>query len=510
MPDYMGAARVKIAQRQQAMGEMDRIIQQYKLDKENEERISRGALASLGAEMEHNPKGVEELAKKSPNFGKALNLLSEGKAKLKDLQLISSTLAASTQARSQDLKRKLTQSEIALRESQKAAAEQTLTESISKALALKAEKVKKTELNKALLDKVKKWNEGVQLATEAGIDPRTIIPTPEFKGAAALAPYAPVLEQGAFETKMLPDVLEAYHRKQELDLKRVAEERLLGEAQHGREIDLREQARRDLAEGRAAQKEQRDVALHGLNLRELRQDIDNREKLAPLERRKLAADIAKVEQELFNQAQIRNPVDFGEDFENWEPIDIDMAAGRELTQVAADLGNLVTSFFGTEIGPERAKAIQQVNLLNQDLRELFSKSFGTHGGQYTQELLEKILPSTFDSNAGMERKFTGLVDHLKKRYADAHDTMRMPNITDTYKSNAAKAIQKIPGLVNLLEKSVGMPLTDFEKATPPQVGPPGLQAERQVRQVNAEATREGSASMDRILRGEFRRGRGEE
>ena len=104
MPDYMGAARVKIAQRQQAMGEMDRIIRQYKLDEENERRIAGGALATLGAEMENNPDGVASLAQSNPEFGKALNLLNEGKAKKKDMQIISASLAANTQARSQKLK----------------------------------------------------------------------------------------------------------------------------------------------------------------------------------------------------------------------------------------------------------------------------------------------------------------------------------------------------------------------------------------------------------------------
>lgn len=104
MPDYMGAARIKIAQRQQAMGEMDRIIQQYKLDAENERRVAGGALATLGAEMENNPDGVNSLAQSNPEFGKALKLLNEGKAKKKDMQIISASLAANTQARAQKLK----------------------------------------------------------------------------------------------------------------------------------------------------------------------------------------------------------------------------------------------------------------------------------------------------------------------------------------------------------------------------------------------------------------------
>lgn len=103
MPDYMGAARIKIAQRQQAMGEMDRIIQQYKLDAENERRVAGGALATLGAEMENNPDGVNSLAQSNPEFGKALKLLNEGKAKKKDMQIISASLAANTQARAQKL-----------------------------------------------------------------------------------------------------------------------------------------------------------------------------------------------------------------------------------------------------------------------------------------------------------------------------------------------------------------------------------------------------------------------
>ena len=81
MPDYMGAAQVKMAQRAQAVGEMDRIIQQYKLDAENERKIAGGALATLGAAMEHDPDGVKSLAESNPEFGKALKLLNEGKAK---------------------------------------------------------------------------------------------------------------------------------------------------------------------------------------------------------------------------------------------------------------------------------------------------------------------------------------------------------------------------------------------------------------------------------------------
>lgn len=103
MPEYMGAAKFKIAQRQQAMGEMDRIIQQYKLDAENERRVAGGALATLGAEMENNPDGVNSLAQSNPEFGKALKLLNEGKAKKKDMQIISASLAANTQARAQKL-----------------------------------------------------------------------------------------------------------------------------------------------------------------------------------------------------------------------------------------------------------------------------------------------------------------------------------------------------------------------------------------------------------------------
>ena len=103
MPEYMGAAQFKIAQRQQAMGEMDRIIQQYKLDAENERRVAGGALATLGAEMENNPDGVNSLAQNNPEFGKALKLLNDGKAKKKDMQIISASLAANTQARAQKL-----------------------------------------------------------------------------------------------------------------------------------------------------------------------------------------------------------------------------------------------------------------------------------------------------------------------------------------------------------------------------------------------------------------------
>ena len=103
MPNYMGAAQVKMAQRAQAVGEMDRIIQQYKLDAENERRVAGGALATLGAEMENNPDGVNSLAQSNPEFGKALKLLNEGKAKKKDMQIISASLAANTQARAQKL-----------------------------------------------------------------------------------------------------------------------------------------------------------------------------------------------------------------------------------------------------------------------------------------------------------------------------------------------------------------------------------------------------------------------
>lgn len=448
MPDYMGAAKVKMAQRAQAVGEMDRIIQQYKLDAENERKIAGGALATLGAAMEHDPDGVKSLAESNPEFGKALKLLNEGKAKKKDMQIISASLAADTQARSQKLEFRTLQAEALLNEQKLTSANNQKNINSDLLKRVQEYKVQKEQSQKAAArapsafgkEPLFEWDSGPSFTPDNSME--------------ALIPYMPLLERGAMTPADITGTIVDYNR--ESRLREDSDRRLTVEERRAKA----EEDRVKQATERINMERDRLIATEQLNeeqikfvqaqTEQIKQKLlqDKKEHEAEL-RSILGDDFIEIESTVLDDAA-------------FQPIDITEAAGASLMHRGSDLVNSLASYFGETPVRKRAKAKNQILALASNVRRIMSRELGTHGGAYEQSSLDNIIPSRFDTPFEMRRKMENLVSTLKTRLTALNAYAMDGKYSAAERQKARTMLALAPKLITQLELSLGAPLTRFD------------------------------------------------
>ena len=101
-----------------------------------------------------------------------------------------------------------------------------------------------------------------------------------------------------------------------------------------------------------------------------------------------------------------------------EIIDPDTAAGGDFPGWGADIANAIGGVFGLNPFPERTEAVNQLKILNQEVRPLLVKDLSKLGAVSLVAKMDEIMPIPSDNNAELKQKIHGLVGLMETRVDD--------------------------------------------------------------------------------------------
>jgi len=386
-------------------------IQKYQLNKEKRDEAQRSLEANIGYMAQNDP---ETLAKFKQEYAKDFAALEKDGGNAKTISNLNAGMAVWKDRLTADLNRNLKESQVRNLESenrmktlQNKLTERTqdfdvekrkLTNKLldSQAVLAALEAAGFTEKQKAQLDSLRAGTKQTEVVT-AGL------PTED---EAALDRMADL------ETKLTS-----------LKIKRQELKNMPGDAQ----------TRRALAEV--------DLVLKGLTAEKLKKETEQIGKPKPFEQRTiplepgdyqtstgvyrretLGGPLIKVGTPSEGGAGIVPPdisIDpSAQDVAPGEIIDPDTAAGGDFPGWGSDIANAIGGVFGLNPFPERTEAVNQLKILNQEVRPLLVKDLSKLGAVSLVAKMDEIMPIPSDNNAELKQKIHGLVGLMETRVDD--------------------------------------------------------------------------------------------
>lgn len=157
--------------------------------------------------------------------------------------------------------------------------------------------------------------------------------------------------------------------------------------------------------------------------------------------------------ELKQENQSRSPIETP----TFEPVDIDFrtAFGGDLPGILTDALNIGAGAVGGVASEERLRQSARLNNLNESLRGLLAKRSSEKGSVYSLTQIDNILPKPSTSNVKGAEMYRALLPDLKKMLVEARATLDSDDeTTQTYKTQARRAVSELPGVIATIENSL--------------------------------------------------------
>jgi len=141
----------------------------------------------------------------------------------------------------------------------------------------------------------------------------------------------------------------------------------------------------------------------------------------------------------------------------FEPVDIDFrtAFGGDLPGILTDALNIGAGAVGGVASEERLRQSARLNNLNESLRGLLAKRSSERGSVYSLTQIDNILPKPSTSNVKGAEMYRALLPDLKKMLVEARATLDSDDeTTQTYKTQARRAVSELPGVIATIENSL--------------------------------------------------------
>jgi hypothetical protein len=141
----------------------------------------------------------------------------------------------------------------------------------------------------------------------------------------------------------------------------------------------------------------------------------------------------------------------------FEPADIDFrtAFGGDIAGVLTDVANIGAGAFGAAASEDRLRESAKLNNLNETLRGLLVKRSSKTGSVYSLKEVAKILPNSSTSNVKGVEMYRALLPELEKMLVEAQATLNSDDeTTQTYKTQARRAVSELPGVIATIENSL--------------------------------------------------------
>ena len=141
----------------------------------------------------------------------------------------------------------------------------------------------------------------------------------------------------------------------------------------------------------------------------------------------------------------------------FEPADIDFrtAFGGDIAGVLTDVANIGAGAFGAAASEDRLRESAKLNNLNETLRGLLVKRSSKTGSVYSLKEVAKILPNASTSNVKGVEMYRALLPELEKMLVEAQATLNSDDeTTQTYKTQARRAVSELPGVIATIENSL--------------------------------------------------------
>lgn len=199
--------------------------------------------------------------------------------------------------------------------------------------------------------------------------------------------------------------------------------------------------RLDLAEGRITPQDAE---------RLIAQLFKKEEKLPLSPQGELAYDKANFPQLFSSEQSVAETPEF-------QPADIDFrtAFGGDIAGVLTDVANIGAGAFGGAASEDRLRESAKLNNLNETLRGLLVKRSSKTGSVYSLKEVAKILPNASTSNVKGVEMYRALLPELQKMLEEAQATLDSDDkTTQTYKTQARRAVSELPGVIATIENSL--------------------------------------------------------
>jgi hypothetical protein len=141
----------------------------------------------------------------------------------------------------------------------------------------------------------------------------------------------------------------------------------------------------------------------------------------------------------------------------FKPADIDFrtAFGGDIAGVLTDVANIGAGAFGAAASEDRLRESAKLNNLNETLRGLLVKRSSKTGSVYSLKEVAKILPNSSTSNVKGVEMYRALLPELEKMLVEAQATLNSDDeTTQTYKTQARRAVSELPGVIATIENSL--------------------------------------------------------
>jgi len=141
----------------------------------------------------------------------------------------------------------------------------------------------------------------------------------------------------------------------------------------------------------------------------------------------------------------------------FEPVDIDFrtAFGGDIPGLLTDALNIGAGAVGSVASEERLRQSARLNNLNESLRGLLAKRSSKVGSKFSLEQIDNILPKPSTSNVKGAEMYRALLPDLKKMLVEAQATLDSDDeTTQTYKTQARRAVSELPGVIATIENSL--------------------------------------------------------
>ena len=160
-----------------------------------------------------------------------------------------------------------------------------------------------------------------------------------------------------------------------------------------------------------------------------------------------------------------------------EIIDPATAAGGDIPGWSSDMANAIGGVFGLNLFPERTEAINQLRILNQEVRPLLVKDLSRLGAVSLVEKMDAIMPIPSDNNAQLKQKMKGLVGLMETRRKDLEKIDKavqagQMKVDDVAKREIRSWLTRLPKQIAILKASMGV-ARDIPRPILNIIGEPG-------------------------------------
>ena len=439
VPDYSGIARAGAIRAQgdaafgkaigQGIGDM---VEKYQLNKEKREKEEDAAMASLST---MSPFDLQEMGQNNPKVMKAIKNALGDTAKPRDFQLVNATIApynakkaAETQDKFNLLAQQLTQEKIDTSKALRGARAR-----IEKAVASY-----KTQLETA---KTKLISTDVAAPGAGGLtnyDEYLIANEPKIMSGVLPDPYDP--NSAIQREHTLATIAEIKKRTEQIGKPKPFEQQTIPQEPGDYQTPTGVYRRK----------------AHGGPLVRVGTPSEG------------GAGIVAPDISTDPSAQVVDP---------GEIIDPATAAGGDLPGWSSDMANAIGGVFGLNPFPERTEAVNQLRILNQEVRPLLVKDLSRLGAVSLVEKMDAIMPIPSDDNAELKQKMKGLVGLMETRRKDLEKIDKavqagQMKVDDVAKREIRSWLTRLPKQIAILKASMGT-ARDIPREILDIIGEPG-------------------------------------